>query len=134
MITSTRTGLILYVKKYKECVRFYKETLALSILFQNEMLTCFDFYGTYLMIEIEDREEYLTQNAMNKNYSCLRIHVDNVEDAVHMMKAKGIEVNYQKHDWGEVAKFFDPEGNMIAFKDEPKFADQIEEYSKRNII
>ncbi|MDY8134580.1 VOC family protein [Aquimarina sp. 2201CG5-10] len=132
MIAATRTGLILYVKKYNECVSFYKEILQLPVLFQNEVLTCFDFYGTYLMVEIEDREEYLKQNMIDKNYSCLRLNVANVETTANMLKAKGIEVNYQKHEWGEVAKFFDPEGNMIAFKDESGFADQIEEYSKLN--
>ena len=42
-----RTGLILYVIKYDECVVFYKEVLNLNILFKNDDLTCFDFFGRY---------------------------------------------------------------------------------------
>ena len=90
-----RTGLILYVKEYKKCVLFYDEVLNLSILFQNEELTCFDFYGTYLMVEKEDRPEYLEGGSEIKNYSCLRINVDDVKSIAEERFAKQIE-DYKK--------------------------------------
>ncbi|QRM89395.1 glyoxalase/bleomycin resistance/dioxygenase family protein [Lacinutrix sp. WUR7] len=123
-----RTGLILYVKAYKECVHFYAEVLSLSVLFQNEDLTCFDFFGTYLMVEKEDRLDYLEDVSENKNYSCLRINVADVRAVSETLKKQNIKVDYQEHDWGKVAKFKDPEGNLIAFKDEGSFAKQIEDY------
>ena len=123
-----RTGLILYVNKYEECVSFYSNVLNLSILFKNDDLTCFDFYGTYLMIEKEDRIAYIETISENKNFSCLRINVEDVKHVSDKIKAKNILIDYQEHSWGKVAKFEDPDGNLIAFKDEKSFAQQIEEY------
>ncbi|WP_034061596.1 VOC family protein [Lacinutrix jangbogonensis] len=125
-----RTGLILYVKAYKKCVTFYAEMLSLSILFQNEELTCFDCFGTYLMVEKEDRLEYLEEDSKLKNYSCLRINVADVKTISEKLKKQNIKVDYQEHSWGKVAKFKDPEGNLIAFKDEESFANQIKDYNK----
>ena len=124
-----RTGLILYVVKYDECVVFYKEVLNLKILFQNDDLTCFDFFGTYLMVEIENRNEFLEYDlGIPENFSCLRMNVENVKELSEELKGKGIEVNYQEHTWGTIAKFKDPNGNLLAFKDEKGFEKQIEEY------
>lgn len=125
-----RTGLILYVRKYSECVAFYQTVLGLPILFQNRDLTCFDFFGTYLMVEIEDRDGYLEidERAL-KNFSCLRMNVANVSLFSEALKEKDIAVDYQEHDWGTVAKFKDPDGNLIAFKDSKGFENQIESYN-----
>ena len=128
-----RTGLILYVVKYDECVVFYKEVLNLKILFQNDDLTCFDFFGTYLMVEIQNRNEFLDKDlGVPENFSCLRMNVENVKELSEELKGKGIEVNYQEHTWGTIAKFKDPNGNLIAFKDEKGFDKQIKEYKKSN--
>ncbi|GGG56353.1 VOC family protein [Bizionia arctica] len=129
-----RTGLILYVKAYHECVLFYAETLNLSILFQKEDLTCFDFHGTYLMVEKEDRTDYLENHSEIKNHSCLRIHVADVKAISEKLKNQNIKVDYQEHAWGKVAKFKDPEGNLIAYKDEESFAKQIEDYKSCKVL
>jgi lactoylglutathione lyase len=124
-----RTGLILYAVKYDECVLFYKEVLNLRILFKNDDLTCFDFFGTYLMVEKEDRNEFLNNDLGSpENFSCLRMNVANVKEFSEHLKGKGVKVNYQEHSWGTIAKFKDPNGNLIAFKDEVGFAKQIENY------
>jgi lactoylglutathione lyase len=128
MIKVNRTGHILYVKKYKECVTFYKNMLQLNILFQIKELTCFDFYGTYLMVELEDREEYLNTISTQKTFNCIRINVSNVKDAANELISKNIKVDYREYDWGKIAKFFDPDGNLLEFKDEESFAKQIEDY------
>jgi len=126
-----RTGLILYVVKYDECVVFYKEVLSLNILFKNDDLTCFDFFGTYLMVEREGRNEFLNSDlGMPENFSCLRMNVANVKEFSEQLKVKGVAVSYQEHSWGTIAKFKDPNGNLIAFKDEVGFAKQIEGYKK----
>lgn len=126
-----RTGLILYVIKYDECVVFYREVLGLTILFKNDDLTCFDFFGTYLMVERENRNEFLNNDfGVPENFSCLRMNVANVKEFSDQLKTKGIVVDYQEHSWGTIAKFKDPNGNLIAFKDEVGFAKQIEEYKK----
>ena len=73
-----RTGLILYAKKYAACVAFYAEILELPILFQNDDLTSFDFFGSYLMVEKEDRLAFLKDDSEIKNHSCIRLNVDDV--------------------------------------------------------
>jgi lactoylglutathione lyase len=125
-----RTGLILYARAYEKCIAFYADVLNLSVLFQNEELTCFDFFGTYLMVEREDRFEYLEDDSNMKNYSCLRINVDDVKTVSEDLKKQGVQVDYQENSWGKAAKFKDPDGNLIAFKDEESFAKQIEDYRK----
>ena len=52
----TRTGIILYVERYRECVAFYADRLGLEVLFSTPELTCFDFGDSYLMVEQDDRE------------------------------------------------------------------------------
>jgi lactoylglutathione lyase len=125
-----RTGLILYVRAYEKCIAFYTDVLNLSVLFQNEELTCFDFFGTYLMVEREDRFEYLEDDSNMKNYSCLRINVDDVKTVSEDLKKQGVQVDYQENSCGKAAKFKDPDVNLIAFKDEESFAKQIEDYRK----
>ena len=125
----SRTGHILYVKNYEKCISFYKESLKLTVLFKNEDLTCFDFFGTYLMVEKEDRADYINDNSKNRVYSCIRINVDDVKHYSEKLKSHNINIDYQEHVWGKVAKFKDPDGNLIAFKDEESFAKQIEDYN-----
>ncbi len=127
-----RTGLILYVRNYDDCIAFYSRTLRLEILFQNEDLCCFDFYGTYLMVEKEDRSEYLNLNPNPiKNFSCIRMNVKNVKDFAEFLAHRNVEVDYQEHPWGKVAKFKDPDGNLIAFKDEGGFSKQVQDFNKK---
>ncbi|MFS4494566.1 VOC family protein [Maribacter sp. 2308TA10-17] len=124
-----RTGLILYVNKYEECLSFYKDILELAIHFQNDELCCFNFYGTYLMVEKDDRSEYLNLDSKHvKNFTCLRLNLANVREAAEWLAEKNIEVDYQEHSWGKVAKFKDPDGNLIAFKDEVGFLKQVEDF------
>ncbi|WP_323788369.1 VOC family protein [Psychroserpens sp.] len=124
----SRTGHILYVNNYEECIEFYGQSLKLPVLFKNEDLTCFDFYGTYLMVEKEDRQDYLNDHSEIRTYSCIRLNVDDVKQHSDKLKSQNIAVDYQEHKWGIVAKFKDPDGNLIAFKDEESFAKQIEDY------
>jgi lactoylglutathione lyase len=119
-----RTGIILYVFKYKECVDFYKNTLELKQLFSTEMLTCFEFGNSYLMVEVDD--EIQNEPNATRNRTCLRMNVPDVKVLADKLLLKNINVNYQEHSWGTVAKFFDPDGNLCAFKDSLTFEKQIE--------
>ena len=60
---------------------------------------------------------------------CLRIHVDDVQASAQRLRSLGVEVDYQEHDWGTVAKCRDPDGNLCAFKDEAKFLRLLQEGS-----
>ena len=50
----SRTGVIINTERYEACVAFYRDLFGLEILFtKGDYLTCFDFQGSYLMIETE---------------------------------------------------------------------------------
>ena len=120
----TRTGIILYTQKYKACVDFYAEVLELPKMFETDSLTCFEFGGAYLMVEMDDEGE----TGRGRIRTCLRMNVPDVKKIADQLTAKGIDVDYQEHSWGTVAKFFDPDGNLCAFKDDEKFERQVEGY------
>lgn len=121
-----RTGLILYTDRYETCVIFYRDAVGLAVLFETAELTCFDFGGSYLMVEREGIARPSGKNTF-ENPTCLRFNVKDVKRCAQILRDRGIEVNYQEHSWGAVAKFFDPDGNICALRDETSFAAQIVE-------
>ena len=125
-MTFDRTGIILYTLRYLECVEFYQNILELPVLFSTSTLTCFKFGESYLMVEIDDKSEGVAED-QKRIRTCLRMNVQNVKAFADKLKSNGIEVDYQEHDWGTVAKFFDPDGNLCAFKDSEKFEKQIQQ-------
>jgi len=119
-MTFDRTGIILYTLNYNKCAAFYHDILGLAKMFETESLTCFEFGNSYLMVEIDDELE-LSHNKSEWIKTCLRMNVPNVKLIADRLMANNIKVDYQEHDWGTVAKFFDPDGNLCAFKDSLKF-------------
>jgi len=49
------------------------------------------------------------------------MNVSNVKALATKLRQQNIKVDYQEHAWGTIAKFFDPDGNLLAFKDSKKF-------------
>ncbi|TVZ09965.1 lactoylglutathione lyase [Cellulophaga sp. RHA_52] len=126
-----RTGIILYTIEYKKCVAFYENILELNKMFETENLTCFEFGNSYLMVELDD-EYNGTQTESERIKTCLRMNVSNVKILANKLIEKNIEVDYQEHTWGTIAKFFDPDGNLCAFKDNETFEKQIADGIKVN--
>lgn len=124
-----RTGIILYTLEYKKCVEFYENMLGLKKMFENENLTCFEFGQAYLMVELDD--EYNGQKpGAERTKTCLRMNVPNVKILADKLASKNIEVDYQEHTWGTIAKFMDPDGNLCALKDSSKFERQISDFKQ----
>lgn len=119
-----RTGIILYTIEYKKCVVFYEKILGLTKMFETQNLTCFKFGNSYLMVELDD-EYHGTQTESKRIKTCLRMNVPNVKKLANKLRKNNVEVDYQEHSWGTIAKFFDPDGNLCAFKDSEKFEKQI---------
>ena len=122
----SRTGFILYVDAYPECVAFYRDTLELPVLFDAPDLTCFAFGDSYLMVERDD------EGGDGHHRTCLRMNVPDVRARADWLAARGVEVDYQEHDWGTVAKFVDPAGNLCAFKDDARFEQQVGDHRSAN--
>ncbi|MCR1025852.1 glyoxalase/bleomycin resistance/dioxygenase family protein [Cellulophaga baltica] len=126
-----RTGIILYTVAYKECVVFYEEILGLNKLFETTALTCFEFGGSYLMVELDTAQDG-QKTAEERTKTCLRMNVPNVSALAEKLIAKDIAVDYQEHSWGTIAKFHDPDGNLCAFKDSKMFETQISAFKKEH--
>ena len=122
-----RTGFILYTLEYKKCVDFYFNTLELNKMFETESLCCFEFGNSYLMVELDDEYDG-SETESDRIKTCLRMNVPDVRKLSERLTEKNVEVDYQEHSWGTVAKFFDPDGNLCAFKDSEKFEKQIAEF------
>nr|WP_245167522.1 glyoxalase/bleomycin resistance/dioxygenase family protein [Croceivirga sp. JEA036] len=101
-------------------------------MFSTENLTCFEFGSAYLMVELDDTYNG-TQRASGRNKTCLRMNIKNVKKLANKLTDKGIAVDYQEHSWGTVAKFYDPDGNLCAFKDSKTFEKQITDFKTDKI-
>ncbi len=123
VVKLTRSGIILYVRKYTECVDFYRDIVGLERMFSTTDLTCFEFGNSYLMIEIDGK--MAERNPAGNFSSCLRMNVSNVRAMANRLVDLGVNVDYQEHSWGAVAKFFDPDGNLCALRDDETFEQQI---------
>ncbi|MCK0157675.1 glyoxalase/bleomycin resistance/dioxygenase family protein [Cellulophaga sp. F20128] len=122
-----RTGIILYTIAYKKCVDFYENTLELTKIFETEELSCFEFGKSYLMVELDD--EYHGKKTPDERIkTCIRMNVPDVKAVADKLVSKHIAVDYQEHSWGTIAKFYDPDGNLCAFKDSAKFEKQIADF------
>ncbi len=111
-----KTGFILYTEKYPETVKFYKDVFGLKTLYEKEMLTCLDFHGSYLMIELDDEENLEKGNPFGRDRHCLRFNVPDVKKSCKILDQHNIEYQYYEFDWGKLAKFRDPDGNLIGLR------------------
>ncbi len=111
-----QTGFILYTINYIDCVDFYENTLGLNVMYRKDSLTCFDFHGSYLMVEIDDETELTTATPPSRDRTCIRLNVANVKEACIPLDQNSIPYTYNEFDWGTIAKFRDPDGNLIGFR------------------
>lgn len=119
-----RTGIILNTERYGECVSFYKNLFGLKVLFEESYLTCFDYYGSYLMIEAEGFAKP-SGKSLEESPTKLRFNVTDIEEALRKIRAYGIEANIIKNVWGDTINIYDPDGNRIGIRDEATFKMQI---------
>ncbi len=79
-----RTGVILNTENHEACVAFYRDVLALPVMFEKHegdfRLTCLEFGGAYLMVETggvaRPEGKRIAENATK-----LRFNVADLEDA-----------------------------------------------------
>ncbi len=123
-----RTGIILNTENYKDCLNFYRDLFGFDILYQENdgdfQLTCFDFLGSYLMIETGGTartEGRLISDSPTK----IRINVTDIESALDKIKSYGIDAKIRKSNWGSTINIHDPDGNRVGIRDETTFAQQL---------
>ncbi len=119
-----QSGFILYVRDYHACAKFYKEVLELPILYTKNNLSCFAFGSSYLMVELDD--EYDKENSIEgRPKTCLRLNVKNVKESCKLLDRHGIKYTYGEYSWGTIAKFKDPDDNLIGFRSAKEHIDDM---------
>ena len=68
------------------------------------------------MVEIDDETAHTESGPPERDRSCLRMNVLNVKEACNALDKYGIPYTYMEREWGTVAKFRDPDGNLIGFR------------------
>ena len=121
----TTTGIILYTRNYLETVEFYKNIFDLKTLYVKNNLTCLDFNGGYLMIELDDEENLISEDSSSRNKFCVRFNVPNVKSACLKLDQEKIPYAYYENDWGQVAKFTDPDNNQVGIRSAKEHEDDI---------
>jgi len=125
---TTRTGIILNVEKFDECIIFYKDLFGLKVLFEERYgefkLVCFAFGGAYLMVETDGYAKP-EGKSVKENSTKLRFNVADIDGALERIAGYGIDAKIIKNDWGSTINIFDPDGNRIGVRDEASFRSQI---------
>ena len=122
-----KTGFILYTINFEECFHFYKDILALELLYAKKDLCCFEFYGSYLMVEVDDMTDLQSPEENFRDRTCIRLNVENVKEACKILDQNNIEYSYAEFDWGTIAKFRDPDNNLIGFRSAKEHSTDISE-------
>ncbi len=123
-----QTGFILYTIKYKDCIEFYEHVLGLKVMYRKETLTCFDFHGSYLMVELDDETDQVEASVPGRDRTCLRLNVSDVKEACTVLDKYMVPYTYQEFDWGTIAKFRDPDGNLVGFRSAKEHEADMEEW------
>lgn len=108
-------GVILFTENFELCVQFYEHTLGLQVIERTQDLVSFRFGGSYLMVE-RGGHGSPTQKPRRQNPCVLRFNTDDMDTAIELLNAKGLDVQPQTFDWGTIAAFTDPDGNLCELK------------------
>jgi lactoylglutathione lyase len=111
-------GIILHSWDFDGCVAFYRDTLELPVWHEKDGLCCFHFGAGYLMIERSGRDKPIQHNSTK-----LRFNVADVDAAAEVLISRGVSVVIEQFNWGRVATFRDPDGNLCGLRnaDHPDF-------------
>jgi lactoylglutathione lyase len=105
------TGLILFVGDYEKSRAFYRDQVGLPVRYEKENLTCFQFGGSYLLVEPLWGEKQLP--APNNNSPVLRLNVADIDSALRALRERGIEAAKMEFEWGITGQFKDPDGYAV---------------------
>ncbi|MBY0597550.1 VOC family protein [Bacillus bingmayongensis] len=113
--------VILYVERYEECLRFYKDLLRLPIKGEHDTYIEFDTGATILAMNSREDVRELTGLAIPKGASEssnfeIGFVVEDVSETISRLKEQGVKVLVEPitKPWGQtIAYVSDPDGNYI---------------------
>ncbi|PGS05806.1 VOC family protein [Bacillus pseudomycoides] len=113
--------MILYVEKYDECLRFYKELLRLPIKGEHGTYIEFDTGETILAMNSREDVRELTglsiPNGISESANFeLGFIVEDVNETISRLREQGVKVLVEPitKPWGQtIAYVSDPDGNYI---------------------
>lgn len=113
--------IILYVEKFEECLRFYKDVLQLPIKAEHGTYIEFNTGSTILAMNTrQDVKELtglpLTEGELQSSHFELGFVVENVEKTIEQFRQQGITILVEPivKPWGQtIAYIADPDGNYI---------------------
>jgi len=77
------------------------------------------------MIELDDEENLISEDSSSRNKFCVRFNVPNVKSACLKLDQEKIPYAYYENDWGQVAKFTDPDNNQVGIRSAKEHEDDI---------
>lgn len=107
------TNTILYCRRWRETVAFYRDRLGLPISFESDWLIEFQASKTgYLSVADERRARMRSASGAGVT---ITLRVKSAEDTRTRLQAAGVDVGpVQSHPWGaRLFRFRDPEGHRL---------------------
>ena len=125
-VAHTKTGVILVVANFDECVEFYRDLFGLKVLHEKAngtfRLTCLEFGSSYLMIESAiPSAQAATDEIPGRNPTKLRFNVPDIESALKRVREYGLDAQIETYDWGSTINIVDPDGNPVGIRDQQGF-------------
>ncbi|EEM47423.1 VOC family protein [Bacillus cereus] len=113
--------IILYVEKFEECLKFYKDILQLPIKAEHGTYIEFNTGTTILAMNTrQDVKELtglpLTEGELQSSHFELGFVVENVQETIEQFREQGIKILVEPivKQWGQtIAYIADPDGNYI---------------------
>ncbi|MBO1580467.1 VOC family protein [Bacillus sp. XF8] len=113
--------MILYVEKYDECLRFYKDLLHLPIKGEHGTYIEFDTGVTILALNSREDVRELTglpipKGALESSHFEIGFVVEDVNETISELRGQGVKVLVEPitKPWGQtIAYVSDPDGNYI---------------------
>lgn len=109
-----KSGVVLFVERYDECVAFYRDVLELPLIKDQGDIVILGFGEGYLMVEPGGTAG--SPKTREQNPTVLRFNVEDVEATSRVLRERGVSVDVGTFDWGTIGSFRDPDGNACELR------------------
>jgi lactoylglutathione lyase len=109
-VMESKNGIILFVDKLNDCIRFYRDKVGLAIIMEKPGIVRFSFGSMYLQLEDSDKFSVPPSKGI-----ILRENVASISAKRKEFMEKGMELEIHDLEWGEIGFAFDPHGNKVEY-------------------